>query len=141
VTPYITLTADYLEDAFDPDGVLARVKPLLADVQYDTLVGTGLSGSLVVPFLARALGKQYAIVRKSDHHSGDHVSQHSICPVEGTLGHRWVFVDDLICSGATRERVLDEVRRAALAREWSTVYVGTVLYRGSGSYYSARVMP
>lgn len=89
-------------------------------VDFDTMIGTGLSGALTVPFLARAMGKHWAIVRKEkdvDNHSGN--------PIEGSIGERWIFVDDLISSGETRRRVLSVV-----AQTFSdTKYVGDYLYQ------------
>lgn len=77
-----------------------RVIP--ADLQYDTIVGTGLSGTLVVPALAVALSKHFLIVRKSVEHN--HSGQH-----EGLFGRRWVFVDDLIASGDTLRTVRGKI--------------------------------
>ena len=90
----------YLDAALtDLEGVLDNAERILADVDYDTLVGTGFSGALVVPALALRLGKQFVLVRKENdgsHHSGRMIGQ---------LGKRWVFLDDFVSSGTTRKRV------------------------------------
>src|SRR5690242_12227601 len=64
----------------------ARV--IVTDNQVDTLVGSGLSGTLVVPSLARACDVPFwAIVRKEK-------TTHTSRLVEGAIGDRWLFVDD-----------------------------------------------
>src|SRR5215472_3764911 len=61
----------------------------LDGVSYDTMVGTGMSGALVVPVIARALRKNWLIVRKpGDHH------HHGNALAQGHLGDRWIAVDD-----------------------------------------------
>lgn len=91
---------------------------------FDTIVGTGLSGSLVVPALARKLGKHWAVVRKPgvSSHSGERVC-------EGTLGERWLFVDDFVSSGATLERVKAAIRNWARSCGHATQYVDTWEYQ------------
>lgn len=77
----------------------------LASKRFDTLVGTGVSGTIVVPALALAMDKNFLIVRKDNddsHHGGDAVGQ---------LGTRWVFVDDFVSTGDTRKRVMEKVKR------------------------------
>lgn len=67
---------------------------------FDTLVGVGVSGAVVVPTLARLLGVDFAIVRKENDGS------HGWNKVEGVVGKKWLFVDDLVSSGATVRRVV-----------------------------------
>lgn len=121
---------DYLNRAFDnPASLISESMRVLEKVQYDTLVGTGLSGALIVPILARALGRHWMIVRKAKDQS------HSSAPYAGTMGYHWIFVDDLICSGDTRDRcryVIAALREEDDNRELTchkeTHYVGTLLY-------------
>src|SRR6266498_3813511 len=99
-------TPDYLEPAFAPDRILLRAARELRGVDFDTMVGTGLSGTLVVPILARAMGKKFLIVRK-----GDDVHNHSpYRRVVGTLGAKWLFVDDFVATGKTLRHVKDTIR-------------------------------
>lgn len=100
------------------DEVIENARAKLADVDYDTLVGTGLSGTVVVPILGRELGRHWAVVRKEE-------SVHSSRPVLGTLGQRWVFVDDTIDTGATLQRVKRKIAQECT----STEYVGAYLYQ------------
>lgn len=96
-----TFRTGYLDRALDDlDGVIKQAIVDLEGADFDTLVGTGFSGALVVPTLARDLGCNFVLVRKPDdgsHHSGR---------VIGTLGTRWIFVDDFVSSGATKRRVI-----------------------------------
>jgi len=115
----------------DPEYVVSRARKVLADVDFDTVVGTGLSGALVVPMIARALGKEFVLVQKpkdGSHHHGSMV---------GRLGHHFVFVDDFVSSGATRERVLTAIKEAIDGR-WDyanggspfvSEYVGDFVYQ------------
>ena len=119
----------YLDAALvDLDGVLETAERILADYDYDTLVGTGFSGALVVPALALRLGKQFVLVRKENdgsHHSGRMIGQ---------LGKRWVFLDDFVSSGTTRKRVRRAVHLSCEERGWKTEHVGDYLYAWSGMF-------
>lgn len=114
---YLSAMTDYAREEF-----------AAKQLQFDTLVGTGLSGALVVPSLARALTRQgqpevkWLIVRKPED------STHSSLPVEGDLGRRWVFVDDFIASGKTFRRVKDTIASLAHARKWETQLVASYEY-------------
>lgn len=119
----ITVHASYLRQALqEPEQTAATARLLLEDIDYDTMVGQGLSGALVIPTLARSLGKFWMIVRKPDDKT------HSDYKAEGTLGRRWIFVDDLIQSGATRLRVQEAVKKQAFDWRFETEYVGAYLY-------------
>jgi len=122
----------YSRDAFsDPDQLIKNAKRALTGVDYDTMVGTGLSGSLVIPTLARALGKEWAIIRKASE------SSHAGAGFEGTIGKRWIFVDDFMETGSTERAVMQGVREAtdlwnrtmpAMLQEPLSTYVGAYLY-------------
>lgn len=93
--------ADNMLNAFDTFDTHPKCYGAL---NFDTIVGTGLSGTLVVPYLGRAFGLHWAIVRKSD-------GSHSSNMIEGEIGQSWLFVDDFICSGNTLIRVKEIVSR------------------------------
>lgn len=130
----------YFEKAFgDIDEIAGKMREELKEVKFDTMVGTGLSGTLVVPTLARAFGTYWAIVRKEN-------SPHANGLIEGEIGQKWLFVDDFICSGATLERVRDVIKRTlATNRQYDPImdlwvpfvseYVGT--YQYERGYYRA----
>jgi len=120
---YMPFNSYFGAEAFvTPTEVLAaRAAHALGAYDYDTMVGTGLSGALVVPLLARALGKHFAIVRK------DAESTHSCNQIEGRIGRRWVFVDDFIVSGTTFSRVWQAVKKYTDGA-WRTELVATYEY-------------
>ena len=90
-----TFHSGYMSGAWDFETILAAAQKALKGKRYDTLVGIGLSGAIVVPRLAASLGKHALFIRKPNDGS------HSWLPAEGTLGHQWIFVDDFIDTGAT----------------------------------------
>lgn len=118
-----TVQNSYFSKLFtNPDDVIKDARKLLKNVDFDTMVGMGLSGSLVIPRLAEALGKQWFIVRKSD-------NSHACNKGEGRIGHKWLFVDDFIASGDTRQRVKNTIRDLSEKYNFPTEYVGTYTYQ------------
>ncbi|WP_100460560.1 phosphoribosyltransferase [Mycobacteroides abscessus] len=112
----------YLHAAHDFDSLMQFADEELAGVDFDTLVGTGLSGTIVAPMLARHLGKHFLIVRK------DNDGSHSDIPAEGTLGQRWVFVDDFIDTGMTLGRVWNKIQTLCEERLFISEFVGVAQY-------------
>jgi adenine/guanine phosphoribosyltransferase-like PRPP-binding protein len=92
-----------------------------AEATFDCLVGTGLSGALVVPALARRLGVPFLIVR-------DHEGTHSPYAAEGLLRRRWLFVDDKIVTGDTLKRVKATVAAISAASGYPTEFAGAYEY-------------
>lgn len=121
ITPRYSYTSDAIHFGEDQ---IATAKHVLAEVDFDMIIGTGLSGGLVIPKLAAALGIDWAIVRKEEEQS------HRERRVEGTFfGRKWLFVDDFVASGATRRRVKAEVQRYCEDRGITIDYAGTYSYR------------
>src|SRR5699024_2137307 len=118
----LDFTQSYMEQVHHPDLLLQMAVEELKGVEFDTLVGTGLSGTIAVVQLARQLGKHYLVVRKPNDGS------HSYQDVEGVLGKRWLFVDDLISSGSTLSRVYWTVSKISHYHEFPTEFVGVFLY-------------
>jgi orotate phosphoribosyltransferase len=117
--------ATYFSDAFTRQKTLVEfARGSLAKVNFDTFVGTGLSGTCAVPLLAYALEKNFLIVRKTID------GTHSSSLVEGVAGNRWVFVDDLISSGSTFTRVYN-----AMEEHVGIEFVGAYMYQ-SGQFGS-----
>lgn len=129
----------YSREAFDDDlgTIIKYATNRLEKVNYDTMIGTGLSGALVVPTLARALDKHWAIIRKEG--DGSHGSSAGF---EGRIGDRWIFVDDFVVSGGTRERVIQAVTDIARREgprqldqyDEDPFYVGEYMYQFSGTW-------
>lgn len=114
----------YMDNAlFNLAEVIETAKERLADVEFDTLVGTGFSGGIVIPSLALALGKQFVLIRKETDDS-----HHGRGRLLGQLGSRWIFVDDFVSSGKTRQRVIEKVQEAAEDASVPTTMVGQYMY-------------
>lgn len=128
----------YMDQALDDlASVIERAKLHLRDVDFDTIIGTGFSGGVVVPALALAMGKRYALVRKESDNS-----HHGPGRIMGTIGERWLFLDDLVASGSTRRYVLRRVNEALESRGHKAVRVGQYLYMSHwnddrGRFYGA----
>lgn len=118
---------------FDLAKVIETAQQELADVDFDTLVGTGLSGGVVVPSLALAMGKKFVLVRKEtddSHHGGGRLL--------GELGSSWIFVDDFVSSGMTRRRVIRKINRAAKDHSLNTELIGQYMYIQSHGFKAAQ---
>lgn len=116
----------YMDNAvFDLQGVVREAVAILTPVhkEFDTLVGTGFSGGIIIPALALRLRKRFVLIRKE---SDD--SHHGSGRLLGELGKRWIFVDDFVSSGATRNRVIEKVEAAALLHDHETELVGNYYY-------------
>jgi orotate phosphoribosyltransferase len=120
----------YMDQAlFNLPGVLDVAQYKLENVDFDTLVGTGFSGGIVIPALALAMGKKFVLIRKEMDDS-----HHGKGRLVGQLGAKWIFVDDFISSGVTRKRVIDKVAAAAEGRLTTTTMVGMYMYSGQREF-------
>jgi hypothetical protein len=127
----------HFNEVFDHGKLVDAAKHALNGVRFDTFVGTGLSGTLSAPVLARAMRKNFVIVRK------DSDQTHDVERVLGNMGERFVIVDDLIASGDTWRAIIDELgywrdHRSA-GDDWSGPlpafeFVGIYLYHGGFTY-------
>jgi len=106
----------------DPDCTVRTAKKRLAAVDFDTFVVTGDSGVSVGTILAWKLGKNLVVIRK------DGVDHHDWESYYGTLGDRWVFLDDLIETGSTRGRCKDAIATISSEEDVKTLYVGQYEY-------------
>lgn len=98
----------YMDSAlFDLPEVIETAKDRLKDVDFDTLVGTGFSGGIVIPTLALQMDKKFVLIRKETDDS-----HHGKGKILGDLGDKWVFVDDFVSSGKTRRRVINKIEEA-----------------------------
>ena len=122
--PVCRFSTGYFDQAlFNLDSVISRAEHDLRGVPFDTLVGTGFSGGVVIPALARELGANYVLIRKDTDDS-----HHGSGRLIGGLGARWIFVDDFVSSGRTRNRVIEKIATEAQMRDFPTKYVGSYLY-------------
>jgi len=76
--------------------------------EYDVLVGTGVSGSLLLTTLAYLLQVRFVVIRKGK-------SGHSNALIEGQLmaGDRCLFIDDFISTGETKRTLIRVLRSEA----------------------------
>ncbi len=120
--------ASHLQKVFLKDQrseIIQSFARMANEVNFDTLVVTGVSGLLVGPLLAHLYDKQLLVVRKP----GD--ERHSNYEVEGFKGQRLVFVDDLIDAGKTAARVHNRLN-LEMGNSWE--WAGVFLWGGSNSY-------
>lgn len=116
----------YFDQAiFNLAEVIEAAQEQLAGVEFDTLVGTGFSGGVVIPALALAMGKNFVLIRKETDDS-----HHGKGRLVGQLGERWIFVDDFVSSGTTRTRVIEKIDDAARIERLTTEHVGQYMYAG-----------
>jgi orotate phosphoribosyltransferase len=114
----------YMDRAlFNLEEVIETAADRLRDVDFDTLVGTGFSGSVVIPALALAMGKKFVLIRKETDDS-----HHGKGRLLGELGKRWIFVDDFVSSGRTRLRVIEKIEDAKKEYETTSEMVGEYMY-------------
>lgn len=93
-------------------------------IQFDSMVGVGNSGLLVLPILARHFNVPFFALRKSGikHHNRRNVYG------DGIIGQRWILIDDVKVLGGTIEYANKTIRQLAEASDFETQYVGTYLY-------------
>lgn len=118
-------SASYMDCAiFNLPEVIEIAQNELEGVDFDTMVGTGFSGGLVIPALALAMGKKFVLIRKETDDS-----HHGKGRLIGELGQRWIFVDDFVSSGKTRQRVIDKIDWTTRHEDEKPERVGQYLYQ------------
>jgi adenine/guanine phosphoribosyltransferase-like PRPP-binding protein len=104
-------------------------------MEFDTIVCTGVSGVLFASPLALLMGKNLVVVRKQ--RDASHSSNKIEANCKPKEVGKWLFVDDLVDSGATRTRVIKAIDKwTDTIESTDTVnneYVGDYLYE-SGSF-------
>lgn len=115
----------YFDEAFTRPASehVRKMREMLAGVKYDTIVGTGLSGTVFVAQVAGPLRKKFAILRKPDDKS-----THSGNRLEGRLGKSYVIADDFISSGSTITRIVEFMAD----RHPEVKFMGVYSYQGAG---------
>lgn len=147
----INLRSGYHGSLYKPKKIIAQTKKHLVEgetivwqttadldpvtyippLEFDTIVGTGLSGHLMLLDMAAALKCNWLAVRK------DKQGSHSHLKAEGTLGKRWIFLDDFIGNGSTFRYVFREVDKAAKHYCFETEFIGAYLYATTPHIVSA----
>lgn len=115
---------------------VVRLARLHLPKDVDTIVGTGLSGALVVPHVGRRLGLAWGIVRKGTEAS------HATEMYEGRMGRRWALVDDFTATGATVQKTWDQIHRVftqcTWREPWETEFAGVIQYQRSNEPWVSR---
>lgn len=125
-----TFRTYYMDDAlFNLADVIDTAKERLANVEFDTLVGTGFSGGVVIPALALAMGKKFVLIRKETDDS-----HHGKGKLLGSIGDRWIFVDDFVSSGTTRRRVIEKINESVAELGYGTTMAGQYMYVNYSEY-------
>lgn len=107
--PAVKRHASYLFRVFEEyDDLIEHCVAALKDKDFDTLVGTGLSGTLILLPVAKRLGVHAAVVRKQTEKC------HSGYKVEGAIGTKWILLDDQVDSGATVRRAIKAIEEHLL---------------------------
>jgi hypothetical protein len=129
--------ADYLSELlYSPEVVIRDAERALADVQFGSIVGTGLSGTLAAPLLARHFGIPFAIIRKADDQG-----RHSGCAIEGTVSAVWIMADDRVATGATCARVQAIVGDLRLPDGHAPQFAGLYVTKGHGRFLTRDAIP
>lgn len=76
----------------------------LRNYRFDTIVCCGISGCLVVPQVAEIINKHILVVRKPKEQCYSEFS------TEGVAPHRYIILDDLICSGNTVKHIKKTIK-------------------------------
>jgi len=103
MTESIRMMETYFHPLYEYKEAIQDLTLVVKKHNIDTLVGIGLSGALVVPKLAEAVGANWLIIRKEGEIT--HGTQMGV----GVLGERWLFVDDFIATGKSFRMVYKQV--------------------------------
>lgn len=107
--PNVKIVTTYLE-VLDPNEFLRTLERTVAALRtrdFDAIAFCGMSGAVLAPSVAQALGKTLLLVRKSSE------VRHSSYTVEGDCGaNTYVILDDLICTGETVRHIQRQIQTA-----------------------------
>lgn len=125
----LKISSGYLDRAIDHYAdVIRDCKKALrkASLDFDTIVCTGVSGTLIAPTLAYKLDKHLLVVRKTT------TGSHATAMVEGRIGARVLYVDDFVSTGATLKRMQQQVNKVCKAKGHpEPVCVGALMWAGA----------
>jgi len=123
---HLDYVSGYMAGLFKPDNAqefVSQARRVIREenLDFDTIVVRGISGLIAGLRLADALpGVGLGVVRKPNENS--HGQKY-----EGYLGERWLFVDDLVSSGATWWETIKGVHRMG-GKTFKTQCIGALLY-------------
>jgi orotate phosphoribosyltransferase len=129
----VTRHSSYLENVFSSPSRLSKtctkvIKTIKEKgLEFDAIVVRGVSGITIGSIVSSRMRKQLIVVRK------DNDGSHADTRVEGIIKGRdfkFIFLDDLICSGDTRRKTLEKMLEFRNGSMYKYHYVGTILYNG-----------
>lgn len=99
----------YLKGVINPkdrkkkiERIIKMLKPY--NDRFTTFAFMGMSGALIAPLLADKMGKDILLVRKND-------KSHSYYNAEGRVDGDYVIIDDLVDSGKTVRKIIDDISK------------------------------
>lgn len=98
------------------------------DPEFDTIVGVGYSGALVLPELAKLLGKDYLVLRKPNMANPFEVIFGGKRYGVGKLGEKWLFVDDFTSTGKTHDLAREMVSELSAEHDFHPQFMGSYYY-------------
>lgn len=148
------MATDYLHKTLTLHGhreAVQKAVQLLRDTglhRFDAIAWSGVSGGLVAPVVSYILDKPQLIVRKGEERHSKHEVESPFTPecyeLSPVDGHGWrgtyVIIDDLVSSGATVQRMVNEI--SSLHPGSRLVFVVTYeasTYSKNGAGWSSRV--
>jgi hypoxanthine phosphoribosyltransferase len=93
-------------------------------IDFDSMVGIGNSGLLVLPILARHFNVPFFALRKKDSSHHNRANPFG----DGFIGKRWILIDDVAVTGKTMIYAKQTIRKLTEANNFVAEYAGTYLY-------------
>lgn len=125
MTSYLQNVSRYLSPLLDPDRIKQEAAIIVEDLKYyreqvdfSAIAVSGVSGLILSGHLSIELDVALIVVRKTME------GTHSKNKVEGPMEGRYIIFDDLICTGKTVERMIEDISNSNPYAE----HVGTYLY-------------
>lgn len=124
------ICAAHLEYVLRPDASARRIQAAveyLRPLQPDVIVVTGISGIVLGARVAAQLPCKLAVVRREGEVERGTQSG-SGRQVEGWLGGRWVFFDDIIATGHTAHHAIKTYSTECVAYNETHAFLGAYLH-------------
>lgn len=117
----------YLRSVFAPDALDRTARRAVKTLRpfagrFDAIAFTGHSGTIVAPLVAVRLHKPMVLVRKPGS-EGHMMAYESRVQGASAQGLRYLILDDVVSTGATVRRVIQELSENRAASEFAGLYV------------------
>lgn len=124
----MSIHSAYLKNIFSNNKTFKKtvreVVKSLKQLDFDYLIGTGLSGTCIIPTVALRLNKPFAIVRKDTNHHGSFL-------IEGIPRENkpllYLILDDFVSTGATVDIILTKMQ--AFIQRKDDICIGLFAYK------------